>query len=122
MVKKTILDVRSKVKGLLEIALEKKPLDPLVLDLRDLNLVWDYFVILTSSSQLHTQAIVEELMRRSKKTHIDIHHIEKDHEDGWTLIDYFDVLIHVFSEEKRKFYALDRLFKKAKKVRFRFKK
>lgn len=122
MAKRTVLDSRSKAKGLLEIALEKKPLDPLILDLRHLNFVWDYFVILTSFSQLHTQAVIEELVYRSKKEHIDIHHVEKDYEGGWTLIDYFDVLIHIFSEEKRKFYALDRLFKKAKKVRFRFKK
>jgi len=121
LVKTKILTSRKKAKRLLEIALVKKPLQPLVLDLTLVNLIWDYFIIVTAEAAVHSQAITEELLKKSKQEGFSIHHIEDDYEGGWVLIDYFDVAFHIFSEEKRKFYKLEKLFSQAKKVRFRFK-
>ena len=84
--------------------------------------MWDYSIFVNSTSLPHTRAIVEELVKASKEENLSIHHIEKDEDNGWVLIDYFDVVLHIFSEEKRDFYKLERLFKDAKKVRFRFSK
>ena len=113
-------DSRSKAKKLLSIIIDKHPLQPLVLDLRSLNFVWDFFIIVTSSSTPHALALAQELTRVSKSQGFSIHHTEKDDTGEWFLIDYTDVCFHIFSEEKRNFYSLDRLFKGAKKVKFKF--
>ena len=107
---------------MLEVARQKKSQDPLALDLRDLDFIWDYLVLVTSTSPPQTQAIVDALLKVSKEENFGVHHIEQDAEGGWVLIDYFDVVFHIFSEEKRSFYKLERLFKNAKKLRFRFRK
>jgi ribosome-associated protein len=112
---------RSKAKRLLGIITDKHPLAPLVLDLRGLNFVWDFFVIVSSSSGPHARAMADELIKVSKDEGFSVHHIEKDDEDEWYLIDYTDVCFHIFSQDKRQFYSLERLFKDAKKIRFRFK-
>ena len=119
--KSSHLDSRNKAKRLLEIALSKQAYDPLPLNLTESGLIWDYFVIVSSNSERHATAIVDEMLKVSKAEGLVIHHIEKDDDKSWFLLDYFDVLVHVFSEEKRNFYRLERLFKKAKRARFRLK-
>ena len=121
MKKSTASDPRNKAKTLLEIILDKHPQEPLVLDLRGSNFIWDFFVIVTAGSGPHARAMVDELIKVSKDRGFAIHHTEIDEEAGWFLIDYTDVCFHVFSKEKRDFYRLERLFKGAKKTRFRFK-
>ena len=86
-----------------------------------MDIIWDYSVLVTFTSLPQAKAIIDELIKTSKEEDIYIHHVEKDEEAGWVLIDYFDVVLHLFSEEKRTFYNLERLFKGAKKVRFKFK-
>ena len=120
MKKKTTLDSRAKARKLLGMILDKHPQDPMVLDLRGLDIIWDFFVVVSSGSGPHARAMVEELTSAAKKEGINVHHVEKDEEDQWFLIDYNDVCVHIFSEEKRDFYSLERLFKGAKKVRFRY--
>ncbi len=114
------LSSRKKVRRLLEIAREKQPEKPVVLDLSNSNFVWDYCLILTATSRPHAEAIVTELARKSKKEKMKPHHIEADEQKEWVLLDFGDVAAHIFSESKRTFYRLERLFKGAKKVRFRF--
>ena len=121
MSKSKLIDSRDKARRLIKASLAKKPGEPLVLDVRVDNSTWDYFIFLTSTSSPHARAIVDELTRISKEEGIAIHHVESDEEWAWVLIDYFDVIVHIFSQEKRQFYRLERLFKNAKKVRFRFK-
>ncbi len=120
--KKDKIDSRSKVRRILEISLDKKPVNPVVLDLRDVGIVWDYCLIMTSESKPQAQAIVAGLKKESKKEVFSVHHIEEDQDKEWVLIDYTDVVVHIFSKDKRDLYRLDNLFKKAKRVRFRFKK
>ena len=115
-------NTREKARRILQIALAKKPEDPLTLDLRASGLIWDYFIMITANSSPHAKAIVSELVKKSKEENISIHHIEDDENGDWVLIDYFDVLLHLFSRERREFYRIERLFKKARKVNFRFKK
>jgi len=113
---------RQKIRRLLDIARAKQPEDPVVLDLSRSNFIWDYCLIMTANSQPHAEAIVTELVRNSKSDSIRPHHIEKDEQKEWVLMDFGDVAVHIFAEEKRRFYRLERLFRNAKKVRFRFAK
>ncbi len=112
---------REKAKLLLEMLVSKQPLTYEVLNLESENLVWDYCIIVSANSAPHAEALLNELRKFSKRGGA-IHHIEKDDDLSWVLIDFFDVVVHIFSEEKLSFYRLDRLFKKSKKCRFRLPK
>jgi len=119
--KKTDLS-REKAKRLLEVLISKQPLTYEVLNLEAEHLVWDYCIIVSANSVPHAEALLNELRKSSKRGGEAIHHIEKDDDLSWVLIDFFDVVVHIFSEEKLSFYRLDRLFKKSKKCRFRLPK
>ena len=113
---------REKARLLLQACLEKQARDPLVLDLRNSGIIWDYSIFVTSTSLPHANAIVDQILSVAKQKGFTLHHVERDEDGGWVLIDYVDVIFNVFSQEKREFYKLERLFKDAKKVRFRFRK
>lgn len=91
-------------------ALEKKALDLAVLDLQGLSGIADFFLICSARST--TQAdTVAEAVRVTLRTHgVRPRHTEGNAESGWLLLDYGDVVVHVFLEATRGFYALERLW------------
>ena len=91
-------------------ALDKKGADLLVLNLSEISSFADYFVICSASSERQAQAIadaVEERLRAEGRRPISV---EGYGAARWILLDYGDVLFHVFLEESRRFYALERLW------------
>lgn len=91
-------------------ALDKKASDLLVLNLADISSFADYFVICSASSERQAQAIadaIEEKLRASGRRPISV---EGYAASRWILLDYGEVLFHVFLEESRRFYALERLW------------
>jgi len=84
--------------------------------LRKLNLIWDYFIICSGEVALQVEAIYEEVVKKAKEEAIEIHHVEWDKEFKWVLVDFFDVALHIFSEDARSFYDLEHLWKEAKKI------
>ncbi|MDR5694769.1 MAG: ribosome silencing factor [Armatimonadota bacterium] len=99
-----------------EVAAEKKGEDILVLDLRELTLVTDYFVICTGTTTIQIRAIaeaVEEAMSKEGRHPLGREGLE----DGrWVLLDYGDVVVHLFAPEERKYYKLERLWGDAERV------
>jgi len=93
-----------------EIALSKKAMDVKILDLRELTSVTDYFVICSGSIDLHVKAISDAIVEGLEKRNIKVWHIEGYSALKWVLLDYVDVVVHVFSREVRDFYALERLW------------
>ena len=73
----------------------------------EINLIWDYFIIFTATSDRHNDAIVNSVIKISRKQGVKPNHVEVDGMGGWSLIDYNDVVVHVFSQEKRAFYKLE---------------
>ncbi|MBT9134010.1 MAG: Ribosomal silencing factor RsfS [Firmicutes bacterium] len=95
---------------------DKKALRPVILDLSLLSHVTDYFLIVTATSRTHSLTIadhIEKELALSGKTFIGR---EGDPEGIWMLLDLGDVVVHVFREEAREFYALERLWGGAKVV------
>ncbi|MBN2469640.1 MAG: ribosome silencing factor [Anaerolineae bacterium] len=89
--------------------------DILLMDLREVSLIADYFVICTGNSERQIKAIVERVRTNIKKDHDIIPaHMEGDGTSGWTLLDYSDVVLHVFSEELRRYYSLESVWQEAK--------
>lgn len=99
------------------LAAEKKAVDPVALDLRDISSFTDFFVICSGTSEPHLKAIASEIQDRLKKEH----HVKPLAVDGyplsqWIVIDYSGVLVHIFHESKRAFYSLEDLWSDAPRV------
>ena len=89
---------------------EKKAIDPVVLDLRDIASFTDYFVIVSGANERQVQAISDEIYETLKKAGEPALRVEGYNTAEWILLDYGDFVVHVFQEEPRKFYALERLW------------
>ena len=88
----------------------KKGLDIQVINISDVSVIADYMVIATGTSSTHVKALANEVEYQLDKNGISVSHIEGYRSDTWILLDYVDVLVHVFSDEARDFYDLDRLW------------
>jgi ribosome-associated protein len=95
---------------------EKKAGDVRVLDVAALSSITDYLVIATATSDPHLRALRVELEKVLDGSHSPIVGMETALESGWTVIDAFDVMIHLFTAPQRELYGLERLWKDAVEV------
>ena len=93
-----------------EAMLEKKAQDIRIIDLRNLTAIVDYFVICSADSEPQMKAIVDQVTDDLKARHTRPWHVEGTRGWRWVLVDYVDVVVHVFREETRTFYGLERLW------------
>ena len=91
-------------------ALDKRAGDLVVLDVQRVSSVTDYFLICSGKSTTHLQTITDAIRGELKEEGVQPRHAEGVAESGWVLLDYGDVLMHVFLEETRAYYALERLW------------
>jgi len=96
---------------------DKKARDVLVLDLQGLTTITDYFVICSGESTTQVKAITGEIEERFHAEGVKPLGIEGLSHGHWVLMDYNDVIIHIFEEETRKFYELEKLWIDAKRIR-----
>lgn len=83
----------------------------LILDLRSASALTDFFVIATANSTVHAQAIANALLEKvGQRGFARPHHVEGMEAAQWILIDYLDVIVHIFLNEVREFYGLERLW------------
>ncbi len=81
-----------------------------VIKIDELSSLGDYMVIATGNNSTHVKALADELEFQLKGMGITVHHIEGHRSNSWILMDYTDVIVHVFSDEAREYYGLDRLW------------
>ncbi len=92
----------------------KKATDIVVIDMRGLVAYTDYLVIATGQTARQTKAITDEIRKVVKEeTGAFARRVEGDREADWVLMDFIDVVVHVFTPEAREFYRLDRLWRQA---------
>ena len=89
---------------------EKKGSDILLLDLRKVSPLTDFFVVCTAKSPLHARAIADEITISQKRENSACDHVEGYELGQWILIDCTDVVIHVFLAPVRQFFGLERLW------------
>ncbi|NLA76375.1 MAG: ribosome silencing factor [Clostridiales bacterium] len=92
---------------------DKKAIDIKVIEITELTIVADYFVIASATSNTHVKALADEVEFRLKQADIMPQHIE-GRATGWILLDYGTVVVHLFLSESREFYNLERLWADAK--------
>lgn len=100
----------------LQAAGDKKALDPVVLDLREIASFTDFFVLASGANERQVQAIADEVLERLKKTGNPAARVEGRKTAEWILLDYGDFIVHVFADKARKFYDLERLWRESKRV------
>ena len=99
-----------------ELASERQALDVVMLDLRPVALFADYFVIMGAESRRHLQALREGLVEDLKNVGASPLHVEGTADSGWVLLDFSDVIVHIFGTEERDYYNLEQLWSKAPEV------
>ncbi|HTO13672.1 MAG TPA: ribosome silencing factor [Candidatus Binatia bacterium] len=91
-------------------ALDRKAVDLVVLDVQGLSGVTDYFLVCSGRSTTHVKSITDAIREELREDGVRPLHTEGTTESGWVLLDYGDVLMHVFLEDTRAYYALERLW------------
>ncbi|MDW8261761.1 MAG: ribosome silencing factor [Phycisphaerales bacterium] len=89
-----------------------------VLDVADLSPVTDYFVIATGTSARQMRTVGEQIIELGEKCGYPAYHVDGYDSPNWLLVDFVDVVVHVFGDEARRYYDLDSLWGDAPKVDF----
>jgi len=116
LVEETIIDAGALARRGVELAEDKQASDIVMLDLRKLNAFADYFVVCSGESDRQLKAILSAIDEGiTKELGLDAR-IEGSADTGWILLDYGDVVIHIFSSALRDFYRIEQLWNKATPV------
>jgi len=105
-----------RVRAALHAASEKKAIEPVVLDLREIASFTDYFLIVSGANERQVQAISDEVYETLKKSGHAAARVEGYKTAEWILLDYGDFVVHVFEQKARKFYDLERLWRESKRI------
>lgn len=95
---------------------DSRALEIVVLDMRPLMTLCDYFVIGHGRSLPHLEAIADSIEEEMQRHNIRVHHREGGKKGPWMVLDYLSVVVHIFSEEARRFYDLEHLWADAAAV------
>jgi len=105
-----------KSKLCLKIIMERKAIDPVMFEVGRLTSISDYFLIASGSSSRQVQAIARHLRRRMREEGFRTFGIEGEQEGHWVLMDFGDVIVHIFYQPYREFYDLEGLWIEAPRV------
>ena len=96
---------------------EKKAQDIVILDIQKISFIADYFIIATGSSSTHLKTLANTVIEKIKENNINRNvNYEGSPVTGWVLLDCNDIVIHLFSEEKRDYYNLEYIWQEAHRV------
>ena len=104
------------VKKIVEALEDKKAEDITVLDIGEVSSIADYFIIASGSNRNQVQAMADEVEERLYKAGYEQKQIEGYQTANWILMDYQDIIVHIFDEENRLFYDLERIWRDGKVV------
>lgn len=99
-----------------EAGLDKQALDIKVLYIGDLTTVADYFVILSGNSTIQTTTIADNIEEKMLEESYEVYSKEGHESARWILLDYGDIIVHIFHREDREFYNLEKLWADGKEI------
>lgn len=112
---KVLLDAKSLSSVAIEALQEKKGVDILRMDLREADgAVTDFFILCTGTSDRHVQALADSVIEIAAKSGEKPHNKEGMEKGEWILLDYVNVVVHIFQQETREFFGLEKLWGDAK--------
>ena len=95
---------------------DKKAIDVKVIDISEVSVIADYFVVASASNQNQLLAMQDEVDRVMYENGLNAKSIEGNRQSTWILLDYEDIIVHLFTEEDRTFYDLERIWKDGKTI------
>jgi len=95
---------------------DRKAEDVKIIDIREISPVADYFVIADGTNQNQIQAMRDAVDEALYKADLKVRQVEGNQSSTWILMDYNDIIIHIFSKEDRLFYDLERIWKDGKEI------
>ena len=111
-----LLDSGQLARAAVDIASDKKASDVILLDIRDVTTIADYFVICSGNNRRQIQAIADAIEEQLVEQGARIIHREGVPDAGWVLLDFGDVIVHIFGPKEREYYRLESLWSEAKTV------
>ncbi len=105
-----------KAKLCLRVVGEKKAISPVLLEIGKLSSITDYFLVASGNSSRQVQAIVRHVSTQLKNNGFRLYGIEGEQEGHWVLMDYDDVVIHIFYQPFREFYDIEGLWVEAPRI------
>lgn len=116
----TLTDTVQRVREAVSAADDRKAVDLKVLRLQEVTDFTDYFLLCSGTSERQVQAIADAVQERLRESRVRPLHVEGYNRAQWVLIDYGDLVVHIFQEEPRRFYSLERLWGDAPDVTAEF--
>ncbi len=110
-----MMRLKQKLTTIVSEVLNKKAYDPVILDIKKLSSLADYFVIVTVDSGRQAKAVVDSLIIKLKQKGEYPFGVE-DTGDTWVVVDYNDIIVHIFQKKEREYYNLEKLWIEAKKI------
>lgn len=104
------MKISENAKRIAEILYDKKAHDIVILKVDELTIISDYFVVASAPNTQHVQMLAEEVQMKMAERGTRPLRVEGEREGRWIVIDYGDVLVHLFHKEEREFYQLERLW------------
>lgn len=95
---------------------EKKAINIQAIDISEVSLITDYFIIAAASNQNQMSALVRSVDEEMEKAGYHMVSQEGNNYSSWILLDYNDIIVHIFTEEDREFYNLEKLWQDGKKM------
>ena len=108
--KTPLLDTATRVREAVAAADDRKAIDLKVLQLEKISDFTDYFILCSGSSERQVQAIADAIEERLRAEKVRPLHVEGYNRGQWVLLDYGDLVVHIFQEDTRRFYSLERLW------------
>ncbi len=96
---------------------DKKAHDIVVLSVKGITSFADYFIIVTGTSTTHMNGLADGVEEALQKMNVTMKHMEGRSISGWLLLDYRDVIVHIFNAETRDYYALERIWNDATRLK-----
>ena len=116
MTEKTALQPVDYARLAVDVASDKLASDILMLDIREISDFSDYFVLMTAESRRQLSSLAEDVEHALERSGSVRHHREGNPQSGWTLLDFGDVVVHIFGPEERQFYDLESAWSEATEV------
>ena len=105
------MEISERAKKIAEILDNKKAQDIVILKVADMTIISDYFVVASAPNVSHVQTLAQDVQFKMAEEDVRPLRVEGERAGRWVVIDYGDVLVHLFHKEEREFYQLERLWK-----------
>jgi len=109
-------EIAAAARRAVDVASDKQASDILLLDVREVASFADYMIIMSAVTPRQTDALAGDITVAGKASGLALHHREGTAASGWLLLDFGDVIVHIFDEEQREHYRLEELWEVAKTV------